>query len=191
MMFKFTSFFFILTTFCAAFGATETATFAGGCFWCMEPPYDKVKGVTETKVGYTGGSVENPSYAQVSAGETGHAEAVEVTYDPSIVSYAELLQVFWRNIDPMAKDRQFCDQGSQYRSAIFYHDDEQKKLAEASKQRLLDEGIQPIYTQIVPADHFWLAEAYHQNYYKTHPFRYKFYRYRCGRDKRLQEIWGK
>ncbi len=166
----------------------SVATFAGGCFWCMEPPYDKIDGVVETISGYTGGDTEDPTYEQVSAGGTGHAEAVQVVYDSSIVSYRTLLDTFWKNIDPTVKDKQFCDHGSQYRSAIFYRDDEQKKLAEASKKTLL-EKFPTIYTEIVSAPKFYRAEDYHQDYYRKNPIRYKYYRYSCGRDKRLRELW--
>lgn len=167
----------------------ETATFAGGCFWCMEPPYDQVDGVVETISGYTGGHTKDPTYEQVSAGGTGHAEVVNVIYDPKKVNYQTLLKIFWKNVDPTVKDKQFCDRGSQYRSAIFYHNDEQKKLAEVSKENL-KEKFPVIYTEIAPASKFYKAEEYHQNYYRKNPIRYKFYRYSCGRDKRLQEVWG-
>ncbi|HEY0440360.1 MAG TPA: peptide-methionine (S)-S-oxide reductase MsrA [Xanthobacteraceae bacterium] len=171
---------------------TAVATFAGGCFWCMEPPFDKIDGVLSTTSGYIGGHVPNASYQQVSAGGTGHAEAVEIVYDPAKVSYAQLLRVFWRNIDPLAKDRQFCDSGDQYRSAIFVHGEEQKRLAEASKQELVASGRfkQPIVTQIVPAGPFYKAEDYHQDFYLKNPTKYKFYRWNCGRDQRLKELWG-
>ena len=171
---------------------TETATFAGGCFWCMEPPFDALPGVISTTSGYTGGDTRNPSYAQVSAGGTGHAEAVQVIFDPALVSYEQLLEVFWRNIDPLTPNRQFCDVGSQYRPAIFYHGEEQKRLAEASKAALEQAGTfaVPIVVEIVTASEFWPAEEYHQNYYRKNPIRYKFYRYGCGRDKRLEELWG-
>ncbi|MBW8307778.1 MAG: peptide-methionine (S)-S-oxide reductase MsrA [Thiobacillus sp.] len=177
----------------AADAALAKATFAGGCFWCMEPPYDKLNGVVSTTSGYIGGRTRNPTYEAVSAGGTGHAEAVEVVYDPAKVSYAKLLDVFWRNIDPTVRNRQFCDIGDQYRSAIFYHDAEQKRLAEASKAALAKSKPfpQPIVTEIVPASVFTPAEAYHQNYYLKNPVRYKYYRYRCGRDQRLEELWGK
>lgn len=169
------------------------ATFAGGCFWCMEPPFDELKGVISTTSGYTGGHQPNPTYKEVSAGNTGHTEAVEIVFDPAQISYAELLKVFWRNIDPMTANRQFCDSGSQYRSGIFYHNDEQKRLAEASKQELEQSGRlpRPIVTEIVPASAFYVAEEYHQDYYQKNPLRYKFYRYSCGRDQVLEQIWGK
>jgi peptide-methionine (S)-S-oxide reductase len=172
---------------------TEIATFAGGCFWCVEAAFDKVKGVVSTTSGYTGGHVANPTYHQVSAGDTGHAESVEVRYDPAKVTYKELLYAFWRNVDPLAKDRQFCDVGNQYRTAIFYHGAEQKKLAEASKKQLEDSKRfkQPIQTQIVEAGPFYKAEEYHQDFYLKNPSRYKFYRWNCGRDQRLKELWGK
>jgi peptide-methionine (S)-S-oxide reductase len=173
-------------------GKYQTATFAGGCFWCMESDFDKVKGVVSTTSGYTGGTVENPTYEQVSAGGTGHAESVEVAFDPKIVSYQELLDIFWHNIDPLAKDRQFCDSGHQYRSAIFYRDEEQKKLAEAAKAELEASGKfqAPIQTEVVPASTFYPAEEYHQEYYRKNPVRYKFYRWNCGRDQRLKLLWG-
>ncbi|MFQ5988672.1 MAG: peptide-methionine (S)-S-oxide reductase MsrA [Candidatus Methylomirabilales bacterium] len=168
------------------------ATFAGGCFWCMEHPYDELEGVVSTTVGYTGGHKEDPTYAQVSAGWTGHTEAVQVVYNPQKVSYEKLLEVFWRNIDPLTKDRQFCDKGSQYRTGIFYDNENQKRLAEQSKKALEESKRfdQPIVTEITPASEFYRAEDYHQNYYKTHPYRYKFYRFACGRDRRLNELWG-
>jgi peptide-methionine (S)-S-oxide reductase len=177
----------------SAADALAKATFAGGCFWCMEPPYDKLDGVVSTTSGYIGGRTQNPTYEAVSAGGTGHAEAVEIVYDPAKVSYAKLLDVFWRNIDPTVRNRQFCDVGDQYRSAIFYHDAEQKRLAEASKAALAKSKPfpQPIVTEIVPAGVFTAAEAYHQDYYVKNPLRYKYYRYRCGRDQRLEELWGK
>lgn len=170
----------------------EVATFAGGCFWCMQPPFDRIEGVVATTPGYTGGDQKDPTYEQVSAGVTGHAEAVQVLYDPMKVSYARLLEVFWHNIDPTVENRQFCDVGSQYRTAIFYHNEEQKRLAEESKAAL--EKSKPfkgaIVTMIVPASTFYEAEAYHHDYYKKNPVRYKFYRAACGRDKRLKELWG-
>ena len=173
--------------------ALAKATFAGGCFWCMEPPYDKLDGVVSTTSGYIGGHTKNPTYEAVSAGGTGHAEAVEITYDPARIGYAKLLEVFWRNIDPTVRNRQFCDIGDQYRSAIFYHDAEQKRLAEQSKAALEKSKPfpQPIVTEIVAAGVFTPAEAYHQDYYLKNPLRYKFYRHRCGRDQRLEELWGK
>lgn len=172
---------------------TATATFAGGCFWCMEPPFDELDGVASTISGYIGGHKKKPSYKQVSAGRTGHTEAVEVTYYPDKISYEELLEVFWRNIDPVTANRQFCDGGTQYRAGIFYHDDAQQKAAAASLQALKDSKRfqQPIVTEISVAGDFYKAEDYHQDYYKQNPVRYKFYRYNCGRDKRLAELWGK
>lgn len=169
-----------------------TATFAGGCFWCLEPPFDQVPGVISTTVGYTGGQKVNPTYEQVSSGGTGHAEAIQIEFDPEKVSYAELLNVFWHNVDPFDARGQFCDRGSQYRSAIFYHDEEQRKQAEQSKKKL-EESLavkQAVATEIVVATQFYPAEEYHQDYYRKNPVRYKFYRYGCGRDRRLQEIWG-
>jgi len=167
------------------------ATFAGGCFWCMEPPFDKLDGVISTTSGYTGGHKENPTYEQVSSGATGHAEAIQIIYDPEKVSYGKLLEVFWRNTDPTDGGGQFCDRGNQYRTAIFYHDDEQKSLAQQSKQALIEsKGFTEIATEITAASAFYSAEEYHQDYYKKNPVRYKFYRYSCGRDKRLKELWG-
>lgn len=168
------------------------ATFAGGCFWCMEPPYDALEGVISTTSGYTGGDLVNPSYKQVSAGGTGHAEAVRVVYDPKRVDYAKLLDVYWHNVDPVAKDRQFCDGGNQYRPAIFYHNTEQKRLAEEYKQKLVASGRfkKTITVSIEAAGPFYAAEDYHQDYYLKNPVRYKFYRWNCGRDQRLQEVWG-
>lgn len=171
---------------------TATAIFAGGCFWCMEPPYDVLTGVISTTSGYTAGSTVNPSYQQVSSGGTGHTEAVQVVYDPAKVSYSMLLDVFWRNIDPVAVNRQFCDVGDMYRSGIYPVDDEQLRLAQASKKTLQESGRFPvgIATEIEPASTFYPAEDYHQDYYVKNPVRYKFYRYNCGRDQRLQEVWG-
>jgi peptide-methionine (S)-S-oxide reductase len=168
------------------------ATFGGGCFWCMEPPFDKLEGVISTTSGYTGGKLENPTYEQVSSGGTGHAEAVQVLYDPVKISYEKLLRVFWRNIDPLTANRQFCDAGSQYRSAIFYHNEKQKRLAEQSKHKLEDSGHfdKPIVTEIVSAGEFYVAEDYHQDYYQKNALRYKIYRYACGRDQRLEDLWG-
>jgi peptide-methionine (S)-S-oxide reductase len=169
---------------------TAKATFAGGCFWCMEPPYDELEGVISTISGYIGGTKRNPTYEEVSGGRTGHAEAVQIAYDPTKISYEKLLDVFWRNIDPLTANAQFCDSGSQYRSAIFYHDEAQKNLAEGSKKRLQSRFKQPIVTEIVRATEFYPAEDYHQDYYKKNPVRYKIYRYGCGRDQRLQTLWG-
>lgn len=170
----------------------EKATFAGGCFWCMEPAFDKLEGVKSVVSGYTGGRKPNPTYAEVSAGSTGHAESIEITYDPAVIGYSRLLDVFWHNIDPTVKDRQFCDVGPQYRSAIFYHGEEQKRLAEASKKALEQSKRLPgpIYTEIAPAAPFYAAEEYHQKYYQKNTIRYKYYRYSCGRDQRLKELWG-
>jgi peptide-methionine (S)-S-oxide reductase len=170
----------------------ETATFAGGCFWCMEAPFDKLPGVVSVTAGYTGGHVKNPTYEQVSAGTTGHAESVRIVYEPQKIGYKQLLDIFWHNIDPTVKNRQFCDVGNQYRSAIFYHTDEQHRLAEESKKELEDNKPfkGPIVTDIVPASEFYPAEEYHQHYYKKNPLRYRYYRYGCGRDQRLKELWG-
>ena len=169
------------------------AIFAGGCFWCMQHPFDKLDGVISTTVGYCGGKEENPTYKQVSAGKTGHAEAVEIVYDPSRLSYADLLNVFWMNIDPTQENGQFADIGAQYRTAIFYHNEEQKRLAEASKIELKNTGrfSKRIVTEIVPATPFYRAEEYHQDYYKKNPLRYKIYRYGSGRDDYLVRKWGK
>ena len=170
----------------------EKATFAGGCFWCMEPPFDRLEGVKSVVSGYTGGYKKNPTYEEVSSGSTGHAESVEITYDPAVTSYQKLLDVLWHNIDPTVKDRQFCDVGSQYRTAIYYHNAEQKRLAEASK-KAFEESKRfrgPIYTEVTAATTFYPAEEYHQKYYQKNPVRYKLYRFNCGRDQRLRELWG-
>ena len=168
------------------------ATFAGGCFWCMEPPYDKLPGVAATISGYMGGRTPNPTYQDVTSGTTGHAEVVQVVYDPKKVSYEKLLEVFWVNVDPTVKDRQFCDTGSQYRTAIFFHDEAQRKAAEASKAAL--EKSKPfkdaLVTPIVMASAFHPAEDYHQDYYVKNPVRYNLYRNGCGRDARLRQLWG-
>jgi peptide-methionine (S)-S-oxide reductase len=169
----------------------KTATFAGGCFWCVEADFDKVEGVIGTTSGYIGGRTAKPTYEEVSGGGTGHAEAVEIVYDPAKVSYEKLLDVFWHNIDPLVKDRQFCDRGDQYRTAIFYHDDEQRRLAESSKAAVEKRFKQPVYTQIAAAGPFTKAEDYHQDFYVKNPIRYKLYRFNCGRDARLEELWGK
>jgi peptide-methionine (S)-S-oxide reductase len=171
---------------------TAVATFAGGCFWCMQGPFDALDGVVSTTVGYTGGHVDHPSYEQVSAGGTGHVEAVQVVYRPERVGYDELLDVFWHNVDPLDAGGQFCDRGSQYRSAIFAHDAEQRRLAEASKQALTRSGRLPgpIVTEIRPATAFFPAEGYHQDYYRKNPLRYRYYRSGCGRDHRLEALWG-
>jgi peptide-methionine (S)-S-oxide reductase len=169
------------------------ATFAGGCFWCMEPPYDELDGVSATISGYIGGSKVDPTYQEVSQGGTGHAEAVQVTYDPAKVTYEKLLEVFWRNVDPLDAGGQFCDRGDQYRTGIFVHDEEQRRLAEESKQALEDSGRfdgQPLVTEIEEAGPFYPAEDYHQDYYEKNPIRYKFYRWNCGRGQRLAELWG-
>ncbi|MCM1983838.1 peptide-methionine (S)-S-oxide reductase MsrA [Lyngbya confervoides] len=168
------------------------ATFAGGCFWCMEKPFDLLAGVVETTSGYTGGSGQNPTYRQVSSGGTGHVEAVRVRYDPDRVSYDQLLSVFWKNVDPLDAQGQFCDRGSQYQARIFYHNSPQQQQAEASKQALEASGQLPgpITTQIVAATPFYPAEDYHQDYYQKNPLQYQFYRLSCGRDHRLSELWG-
>lgn len=166
------------------------AIFAGGCFWCMEPPFDKLPGVLSTTSGYTDGEKPNPTYKEVSAGTTGHTEAVEIRYDPTQVTYGELLEVFWRNIDPFAVDRQFCDQGSQYRSGIYYRNEQERELAQAGARAVSERFGQPVATEIKPASEFYPAETYHQDYYQKNPLRYRFYRRGCGRDKRLEQIWG-
>jgi methionine-S-sulfoxide reductase len=170
----------------------EKALFAGGCFWCMEPPFEKLDGVISVTSGYAGGSKVDPTYQEVSAGGTGHAEAVEVVYDPARVSYERLLEVFWMNIDPTDAGGQFVDRGRQYRSAVFYLDETQRRLAEASKGKLEKSGRfdRPIVTEIVPAGPFYPAEGYHQDYYRENPVRYKFYRYNSGRDQFLEKAWG-
>ena len=173
--------------------ATAIATFAGGCFWCMEEAFDKVPGVTATISGYMGGRTKNPTYQQVSMGSTGHAEVVQIEYDPKRVTYAQLLDTFWRNIDPTQRDGQFCDHGSQYRSGIFYHGDEQRRAAEESRMAL--QKKQPfsgsIVTEITKAGDFYPAEGYHQDYYLKNPVRYKFYKTGCGREAQLKQVWGK
>ena len=171
---------------------TAVATFAGGCFWCMEHPFDELDGVVSTTSGYIGGNTPSPTYSQVSAGTTGHTEAVRVVYDPAKIGYEQLLSVFWRNVDPLDAGGQFCDRGDQYRTGVFYETEEQRQLAELSKQELKASARfdKPVVTEITEASEFFPAEDYHQNYYIENPRRYKFYRYRCGRDQRLQEVWG-
>ena len=175
--------------FASAAQKSEIATFAGGCFWCMESPFDAIDGVKSTTVGYTGGSIKNPTYEQVSAGTTGHLEAVQVLFDPSRVTYQQLLDIFWRNIDPLNNNGQFCDLGPQYRSAIFFHNETQKRQAEVSRDRIERARGWKIVSEIRPALTFYPAEDYHQDYYKKNPLRYKLYRSSCGRDRRLQELW--
>lgn len=169
------------------------AIFAGGCFWCMEAPFDVLPGVVSVTAGYTGGKKKNPTYAEVSAGGTGHAEAVQIVYDPAKISYAALLAVFWRNIDPTVADRQFCDVGHQYRAAIFYRGEEQRATALQSKAALEKNKTfrEMVVTEITSAAEFYPAEEYHQHYYKKNPLRYRYYRNGCGRDSRLKELWGK
>ena len=170
---------------------TATAVFAGGCFWCMEPPYDALPGVVTTTSGFTGGQKANPSYKEVSGGNTGHIEAVQIAYDPAKISYEKLLEVYWRNTDPLDGGGQFCDRGHEYTTAIFYQNEEQKKLAEQSKSSVEKQLGRPVATAIRPATPFYAAEDYHQNYYLKNPVRYKYYRYSCGRDQRLEKLWGK
>jgi len=184
------SVFVLLAAVAARASDVATATFAGGCFWCMQPPFDATPGVVSTTVGYTGGRVDHPTYEQVSAGGTGHAESIQVVFDPGKVTYRQLLDVFWRNVDPTTRDRQFCDVGHQYRTAIFFHDDDQRREAEASRDAVAKRLGQPVVTEIVPAGTFYPAEDYHQEYYRKNPVRYRFYRYTCGRDRRLAEVWG-
>lgn len=199
----------LVATACAGAGAPETesaavetapvddaglerAIFAGGCFWCMEPPFDELEGVVATTSGYAGGPERNPTYKQVAYGLTGHTEVVEVLYDPEKIGYRELLDVFWRNIDPLTKDAQFCDKGSQYRTAIFFGTEKEGRLARESKEMIEQSGILngPIVTEILPAGDFWPAEEYHQDFYKKNPDHYKRYRTGCGRDRTLRRIWG-
>lgn len=169
---------------------TARAVFAGGCFWCVEADFDKVPGVLETTSGYVGGELENPTYEQVSSGATDHVEAVEIVYDPDRVSYDELLHVFWRTIDPLTANAQFCDVGPHYRSAIFPLDAEQERLAAQSKQEVASRFEQPIATGIEEPTPFYAAEDYHQDYYEKNPLAYKFYRWNCGRDARVEALWG-
>jgi peptide-methionine (S)-S-oxide reductase len=171
---------------------TETATFAGGCFWCTEADFDKVTGVISTTSGFIGGKVANPSYQQVTTGTTGHTEAVEIVFDPSQVTYQLLLEIFWRNHDPLAKDRQFCDRGDMYRPGIFFHSEQQRQLAEASKKQVQSRfAPRLVQTEITKATTFYKAEDYHQDFHQKNPVRYKLYRFNCGRDQRLEELWGK
>ena len=167
----------------------ETATLGGGCFWCMEKPYEALEGVQSVVSGYTGGHTPNPTYKDVSSGQSGHVEVVQVTFDPQKISYEEILKNFWVNIDPEVKNRQFCDVGPQYRSIIYYHSEAQKKVAEETKRMVESSGLK-VATEIAPAVTFYPAEDYHQNYYKKNPIRYKYYRYACGRDSRLDDLWG-
>lgn len=169
----------------------ETAIFAGGCFWCVESDFEKLDGVIEVVSGYTDGHTENPTYKDIGTGTTGHVEAAEITYDPTKVTYPELLDYFWRHIDPTVENRQFCDSGSQYRSGIYWKNDEQRKAAQKSLKTLQESGrFKQIYTELKPASRFWKAEEYHQDYYKKNPVRYRFYRFNCGRDARVEELWG-
>lgn len=170
----------------------ESAIFAGGCFWCMEHPFDELPGVISTTSGYVGGFKDNPTYEEVSAGRTGHTEAVQIIFDPRLVSYKTLLDVYWRNSDPTTANRQFCDVGTQYRPGIFYLSDAQKKVAEAAKAALTENKPfkQDVVTEVTAAGQFWAAEDYHQDYYLKNPVRYTFYRYNCGRDQRLEQLWG-
>ena len=191
----------VLFVLCVGAGAASAAekktlmraTFAGGCFWCMEPPFESLDGVVSVTSGYTGGKEANPTYEDVSSGTTGHTESVEIVYDPAKVKYEKLLDLYWHNVDPTTADRQFCDRGHQYRPAIFTHDDEQKNLAEASRAEIEKTKTfkEPIVVEIVAATRFYAAEDYHQDYYKKNPIRYKYYRHGCGRDDRLDRLWGK
>ena len=177
----------------AADTTSGKAYFAGGCFWCMEEVFEKVEGVLSATSGYMGGTVSNPTYEEVSAGRTGHTESVEVVYDPAKVSYQKLLDAFWRNVDPITPNAQFCDHGSQYRSAIFFQTEDEKRASDSSKQMIEQSRRfkEPIVTQIVMAQKFYPAEEYHQDFYKKNPIRYKLYKYNCGRAQRLEELWGK
>jgi peptide-methionine (S)-S-oxide reductase len=181
---------FLCSVSVAAYAKERVAIFAGGCFWCMEGPFDKLEGVLSTISGYTGGHTENPSYEETSSGTTGHYEAVEVVYDPAKVSYQQLLNVYWKNVDPFDAHGQFCDKGPQYRAAIFVMNEEEKVLANKSKAALQERlnGKATVVTEILPAQKFYAAEDYHQNYYINNPIRYKYYRYACGRDKRLEQV---
>jgi peptide-methionine (S)-S-oxide reductase len=166
------------------------AIFAGGCFWCMEAPFERLDGVSSVVSGYTGGHVEAPTYEEVGRGRTGHLEAVRVVYDPARISYERLLEVYWHNVDPTQDDGQFCDRGETYRTAIFAVSDEQRRLAEASRDRIATQLGRPVVTRILDASTFWVAEDYHQDYHRTHPARYRLYREGCGRDARLEALWG-
>ncbi len=176
----------------AATGELEIATFAGGCFWCVESDFDQVPGVARTVSGYTGGHVENPTYGQVSTDTTGHREAVQIYYEPERVNFADLIEIFWRTIDPTDAGGQFCDRGKSYTTAIFANTDEQSRVAKASKKTIESSGVlkQPVVTTIETAGRFYPAENYHQDYYKKNPLRYKFYRFSCGRDARVKDVWG-
>jgi len=191
---KFTQILFLSLIFTPVFADNqqETAIFAGGCFWCMEPPFDKLDGVLSTTSGYTAGHKKDPGYREVSAGSTGHTEAIQIEYDPEKISYEKLLDVFWKNIDPVAVNRQFCDSGSQYRSGIYYLNSNQEAAAKQSLKHLQDNKPfkENIATEVLAATTFYPAEDYHQDYYIKNPLRYKFYRYSCGRDQKLSEIWG-
>ncbi|HSG21553.1 MAG TPA: peptide-methionine (S)-S-oxide reductase MsrA [Azonexus sp.] len=170
---------------------SATAIFAGGCFWCIEKDFEKLPGVIEVESGYTAGRTKNPTYEAVSSGSTGHTEAVRVIYDPAKVSYPQLVEYFWRHIDPTVKDQQFCDVGTQYRSGIYWQNETERKAAEASRDVLLKSArFKVIYTELAPASEFWRAEEYHQDYYKKNPVRYGYYRTSCGRDARVEKIWG-
>jgi peptide-methionine (S)-S-oxide reductase len=170
--------------------ATASAVFAGGCFWCIEADFEKLPGVLSVESGYTAGKTANPTYEQVSAGRTGHTEAVRVNYDPAKVAYAQLVEYFWRHIDPTVKDQQFCDRGSQYRSGIYWGSDTERQVAEASRDALLKTGrFKTIHTELAPASPFYSAEDYHQDYYKKNEVRYSYYRYSCGRDARVKALW--
>jgi peptide-methionine (S)-S-oxide reductase len=171
--------------------AVTKATFAAGCFWCVEADFDKLHGVISTTSGYTGGRLEDPTYEQVSRGGTGHTEAVEIIFDPAKVTYEQLLDHFWKNVDPLNAHRQFCDVGDQYRPAIFVHDASQRAAAEASKARVQERFKEPVVVQVIPAETFYPAEGYHQDYYKKNPVQYRYYRWSCGRDARLKHLWGK
>ncbi|HVS30864.1 MAG TPA: peptide-methionine (S)-S-oxide reductase MsrA [Thermoanaerobaculia bacterium] len=182
---------FVLLMFLALPAFADKATFAGGCFWCMEPPFESLRGVRSVVSGYIGGRTVNPTYEDITGGRTGHYEAVEIVYDPRQITYEKLLEVFWRNIDPMDDTGQFCDKGSQYRSAIFAHNDEQRRLAQTSREGIERNNRIKVVTQILRATPFTRAEEYHQDYARKNPVRYKFYRFNCGRDARLAAVWGR
>ena len=169
---------------------TEIATFAGGCFWCIESDFDRVPGVLATVSGYTGGKTDNPTYREVSRGDTGHHEALQITYDPLKISYAQLLTVFWHSVDPVDSGGQFCDRGEPYQTAVFVHNDEQRKLAEASRAQAMKDLGQKIFTPVETAAKFYSAEEYHQDYHNKKPLRYKYYRWNCGRNQKVEELWG-
>lgn len=187
-----TVFMFLFVVFAAqnTYAANKTAIFAGGCFWCMEPPFEKLEGVLDVRSGFAGGRTENPTYKQVTYGDTGHYEVVQVSYDSEKISYEKLLEVYWSNVDPLDDKGQFCDKGAAYRTAVFYNDEKEMELAQTSKERTEKILKKDIVTELLPAGSFYAAEEGHQDYYLKNPFRYKAYRWNCGRDKRLDKLWG-